>query len=150
MSGSVSTLTMTTTIRTSLLTAALLQVLATAQQPSCSPTLTANYAAPSMAEGYVARLVANNLTSPRGIKFDTSGALLVVEEGVGITALNFDDSGDDCVTTTSRKLVVDEPTLNHGIEMSEDGSILYASSGESLWSWQYSGMLLLSATMQNG
>ncbi|KAK4636173.1 hypothetical protein CLAFUW4_02112 [Fulvia fulva] len=131
---------MTNPIRTSLLTAALLQTLATAQQPSCSSTLTADYAAPSMAEGYVARLVANNLTSPRGIKFDKSGALLVVEEGVGITALNFDDPEDGCVSTTSRRLVVDEPSLNHGIEVSEDGAVLYASSGEALWSWECDGI----------
>ena len=131
---------MTNTIRTSLLTAALLQTFATAQQSSCSSTLTSSYAAPSMADGYVARLVANNLTSPRGIKFDNSGALLVVEEGVGISALDFEDSGNDCVSVMRRKLVVDEPSLNHGIEMSEDGETLYASSGEALWRWGYDGM----------
>ncbi|EME49000.1 hypothetical protein DOTSEDRAFT_162972 [Dothistroma septosporum NZE10] len=129
---------MTSTVQAFLLAAALAIAVATAQQPSCSPTIAADYAAPSMASGYVARLVASNLTSPRGIKFDNSGALLVVEEGVGVTALNFDDAGNGCVTTSSRKLVVDEPTLNHGIEMSEDGVVLYASSGETLWSWRYS------------
>ena len=53
---------------------------------SCSPTLTASYPAPSLADGYVARLLANDLTDPRGIKFDIHGALLVVEPSIGITA----------------------------------------------------------------
>ncbi|KAF2173252.1 hypothetical protein M409DRAFT_62814 [Zasmidium cellare ATCC 36951] len=124
---------------------ALLQALAanaqsssSSSQPSCSPTLTASYATPSVAEGYIARLVAQNLTSPRGIKFDSQGALLVVEEGRGISALNLVDSGNDCVSVSGRKLVVDEPTLNHGIETSGDGSVVYGSSGETLWSWEYS------------
>ena len=65
---------------------------------ACSPTLTAGYAAPSVASGYAARLVATGLTSPRGIKFDTDGNLLVVEEGVGITALRFDEGSGSCVS----------------------------------------------------
>lgn len=108
--------------------------LATAQS-SCSSTLSASYPAPSVAEGYVARLVAQDLTSPRGIKFDSDGALLVVEEGVGVSALTPMGEDGDCMTLGNRKLVVDEPSLNHGIEMSEDGKILYASSGETLYVW---------------
>lgn len=107
-------------------------------QASCSPTLTAKNGAPSVASGYVVRLVANNLTLPRGIKFDTQGNLLVVEQGVGITALTIVDAGKDCLSVGSRKEVVNEATLNHGIDISADGSTLYASSGDTLWSWGYS------------
>ena len=105
---------------------------------SCTSTLTASYSAPSVASGYVARLVANDLSTPRGIKFDTEGALLVVESGTGITALNFVDAGDGCVSFGSRRTVISDSMLNHGIEMSTDGSTLYASSPESVYQWNYS------------
>lgn len=106
---------------------------------SCSPTLTASsHAAPSVAPGYVARLVANNLTTPRGIIFDKQGALLVVEQNTGITALNFVDAGSDCVSVSSRRTVINDTTLNHGIEISNNGSILYASSSEAVYQWHYS------------
>ncbi|KAK3068855.1 hypothetical protein LTR53_013262 [Teratosphaeriaceae sp. CCFEE 6253] len=105
---------------------------------SCSPTLTASYAAPSVAAGYVARLVANNLTDPRGIIVDSQGALLVVEQDVGITALSLVDSGQDCISVGSRSTVINDPTLNHGIAFSEDGATLYASSPEAVYAWDYS------------
>ncbi|KAK0268334.1 hypothetical protein LTR35_015628 [Friedmanniomyces endolithicus] len=110
----------------------------TAVAASCSSTLTASYAAPSVASGYVARLVANNLTKPRGIKFDSNGALLVVEQDVGITALNLADAGQGCISVSSRRTVINDATLNHGIELSADGNTLYASSPESVYSWAYS------------
>lgn len=107
---------------------------------SCSPTLTASHAAPSVADGYVARLVANNLTSPRGIKFDSQGALLVVEQDSGITALTLVDAGQNCLSVGSRRTVVNDTTLNHGIEISSNGTTLYASSPEAVYSWDYSPM----------
>lgn len=105
---------------------------------SCSSTLTAAYAAPSVASGYAARLVATGLTSPRGIKFDTAGNLLVVEEEVGVTALRFEDDGDGCINLASKETVVAGASLNHGIELSEDGTTLYASDSDKLYSWSYS------------
>lgn len=98
---------------------------------SCSSTLTASYAAPSVASGYAARLVATGLTSPRGIKFDTAGNLLVIEEEVGVTALRFEGNGA-CVNLVSQDTVVSGATLNHGIELSGDGSTLYASDSDKL------------------
>jgi len=106
---------------------------------SCTPTLTAaSHAAPSVAAGYVARLVANNLTAPRGIKFDSQGALLVVEQNSGIVALTLTNTSEDCFSVSSVKTVVNDTTLNHGIEISSDGSTLYASSAEAVYSWDYS------------
>lgn len=95
-----------------------------ASSSSCSATLTAKYPAPSVFSGYQARLVANNLTSPRGIKFDNAGNLLVVEQGKGVTALSFNDT-NGCVSVSSRKTVVSEPELNHGIvsQRSNDESL---------------------------
>jgi len=105
---------------------------------SCSSTLTASYAAPSVASGYSARLVATGLTSPRGIKFDTAGNLLVIEEEVGVSALRFEDDGDGCPNLASKDTVVADTSLNHGIEISEDGNTLYASNSDKLYSWDYS------------
>jgi glucose/arabinose dehydrogenase len=105
---------------------------------SCSSTLTASYAAPSVASGYSARLVATGLTSPRGIKFDTAGNLLVIEEEVGVTALRFEDDDDGCLNLASKDTVVADTSLNHGIEISEDGNTLYASNSDKLYSWDYS------------
>lgn len=73
---------------------------------SCSPTLTANHTAPTVASGFVARLVATHLASPRGIKFDSEGHLLVIESGTGMTALTLKDSGNGCISESSRKTVV--------------------------------------------
>jgi glucose/arabinose dehydrogenase len=104
---------------------------------SCSATLTAGYATPSVASGYVAKLVANNLTAPRGIKFDSQGHLLVVEQDVGITALTFSTSSQDCMSVAQRKLLIDNTALNHGIEISSNGTMLYASNPEAVFAWNY-------------
>jgi glucose/arabinose dehydrogenase len=105
---------------------------------ACSPTLTADYAAPSVASGYTVRLIATGLTSPRGIKIDTEGNLLVVEEGVGITALRLNNGSGSCVNVASQDTVISDESLNHGIELSIDGNTLYASSSNELYSWDYS------------
>lgn len=101
---------------------------------SCS---TPSYPAPSLADGYVARLVTNELRSPRGIKFDSNGALLVVEQGHGITALNLEHSDDGCVSVKSTRSVVDDSSLNHGIEVSANGDYLYASDPGNAYRWKY-------------
>ena len=105
---------------------------------ACSPTLTASYPAPSVAKGFVAHLVANGLSKPRGLKFDSAGNLLVVESGVGVTALTFHNTSANCLTVSKKTTVVTNSSLNHGIEMSFDGHTLYASSSTALYSWPYS------------
>lgn len=121
-----------------ILATAALPLLSLAQSQSCSSTLSADYPAPSVADGYIARLVANDLTSPRGIKFDSSGALLVVEQDVGITAITFSDPDNGCVSETNRKAIIKDSTLNHGIEVSDDGETLYASNPGAVYRWDYS------------
>nr|POE47656.1 hypothetical protein CFP56_00987 [Quercus suber] len=120
----------TTTIASLLATAVIAQ-----SSSSCSSTLTASYPAPSVAAGYVARLVAQNLSMPRGIKFDASDNLLVVESGKGVTALTFTTADGQCISESSRKTVVSDGTLNHGIEV--NGSTLFASSTDAVYSWAY-------------
>lgn len=110
----------------------------TSNSGSCSSELTTNHSAPVVADGYTARLVATNLTSPRGMKFDTEGNLLVVEQEVGIAVLRFEDDGGDCLRMTSKETLVAIDTLNHGIEISSDGNTLYASDSDKLYAWDYS------------
>jgi hypothetical protein len=134
------------------------QSLVSAQQEgSCAEALTPSYVAPAVADGYAARLIADSLTEPRSIKFDGQGALLVVQQNVGISVHNLVNGEDGCgelakfrgcemviwlilrcaVSVGSSKWLVNSTELNHGIELSEDGTTLYASTQEALYSWEY-------------
>jgi hypothetical protein len=94
--------------------AALPVVLAKSSSSSCSaPVLTASYPTPSVASGYEARIVASGLQSPRGIKFDTKGRLLVVEQDLGIQAITFNDGGGNCLSVQSKESVVDDGDVNY-------------------------------------
>ena len=100
-------------------------------------------------------LVATGLTKPRSIAFDSSGNLLVVQSGMEITSLAFQDSGDTCITIKNQKTVIRNPDvglpsihaftdafaytskLNHGLALSSDGKTIYASSSDAAYSWAY-------------
>ncbi|KAI9700179.1 MAG: hypothetical protein M1820_006847 [Bogoriella megaspora] len=105
-----------------------------------------------MAAGFQAQLVATNLTKPRGIKFDTSGRLLVVQSGHGLTTLELSDS-EGCVTVNSSRDLVTASSLNHGIEMTDDGKTLFASDPEAVYKWSYdpsSGRISTNSTIIKG
>lgn len=116
---------------------ALLPALSLAQSSCSIATSSASYAAPSVAPGYVARIIANGLRRPRSLRFDSAGHLLVVEAGKGITALTLNDAGGACVGTRSSSAVLNDATLNHGIEISPDSKTLYASSSDKAMRWTY-------------
>ncbi|KAI4141464.1 MAG: hypothetical protein LQ341_003513 [Variospora aurantia] len=89
-------------------------------------------------------LVATGLTKPRSIAFDTSGNLMVVESGAGITNLVLQDNGGICLSVTDRKPVIRNSgvldslvQLNHGLALSQDGRVLFASTSEAAYSWDY-------------
>ncbi|KAI9804309.1 MAG: hypothetical protein M1833_007116 [Piccolia ochrophora] len=103
----------------------------------CSDVLTPVYPAPSVLPGYRAQLVADGLTEPRGILFDSVGHLLVVQQGVGISNLELEDNGGTCVNVGRKVDVVTSSDLNHGLALSADGMTLYASSADSVFSWSY-------------
>ncbi len=65
---------------------------------SCPAPLTVSYPAPVVASGWEYRLVAQNLTRPRGILFDSLGGLLVVDRGAGILRFPVDDNGLLCLS----------------------------------------------------
>ncbi|CAN9265928.1 unnamed protein product [Alternaria alternata] len=74
----------------------------------------------STAKGWKATKVAGDLTQPRGLIFDTLGNLLVVQNGLGITAHSVTPNG--CLT--SSKTLIPQRNLNHGIALSHDGKTL--------------------------
>lgn len=104
---------------------------------TCSNTLRPRYNNPVVAGGWAFRLVANGFTRPRGIIFDQSGALLVVDSRVGIVRLTLTDDGGTCLSVKTKTTVVNAPELNHGIALSGDGRILYASTADKVYSWAY-------------
>lgn len=79
---------------------------------SCPITISAAVAAPSVAAGFEASLVANGLYKPRGIAFDGHGHLLVLEQTAGIVALDLSDAGRSCVTSPSRHVVVNDTSVS--------------------------------------
>ena len=105
---------------------------------SCSTTLMPTSSIkPSVASGYQAALVATGVSNPRGIVFDSSGNLLVVQSGSGIASLQLQDSGGTCISVKSRKVILEAKALNHGLALSQDGKTLYASTPEAAYSWDY-------------
>ena len=52
--------------------------------------------------------------------------------------MTLNDAGHNCVSVATRRTVINDATLNHGIELSNDGATLYASSPEAVYSWDYS------------
>ena len=102
----------------------------------CGPQPT-NSIRPATASGYTYQLVSSGLQDPRGITFDSTGRLLVIERGVGrVAGITFREEGD-CIVEASREYVTEQgPELNHGIALSQDGT-LYASSNEEVFAWGY-------------
>ena len=79
---------------------------------SCLSTLTpTNSIKSSVASGYRAALAATGLTVPRGIQFDKSGNLLVVEQGVGLTSLHLEDNDGICISVKSQNSVVESTNV---------------------------------------
>jgi ABC-type Fe3+ transport system permease subunit len=85
--------------------ASLAPVAAQSSTTSCS-VLKPSYSAPSVASSYAAAPVATGLFKPRGILFDTSGRLLVVEQNRGIVALTLNNGGGTCLSVKEKKTVV--------------------------------------------
>ncbi|KAK0670184.1 soluble quino protein glucose/sorbosone dehydrogenase [Cercophora samala] len=106
-------------------------------QGACSDILVPRNPVPIVASGWQAQLVAGGLTKPRSIQFDESGALLVVESGKGVSRHRFTDNGGTCLHANHSHMLVELTQLNHGLALSNDGDILYASTAESVLAWSY-------------
>ncbi|KAK9435169.1 NHL repeat-containing protein [Metarhizium brunneum] len=93
---------------------------------------------PQTAPGVTFKVLANDLSKPRGVIADPKGNLLVVEAGAkGVRRIELDDGKglDTCVTKSSS--LVDDETLNHGIELSSDGKTLFVSSSTDVYAYDY-------------
>jgi len=116
-----------------LLVASQLALLTAAQSSCLSPSGSIR---PSVASGYALQVVATGLSTPRGIAFDSAGHLLVVEQGTGAISSHVLNETNGCVTVSSSSTVVRAGLqLNHGLQI--NGTTLYASSVESVYSWTY-------------
>lgn len=92
--------------------AALLFTPIDAQNANCSNVLKPSYSAPVVGSGWIAQLIVNNLTTPRGIIQDSSGHMLVVEKGVGIRRLTFNDNGGTCLEVSGSSSVVENSNVS--------------------------------------
>ncbi|CRK30530.1 hypothetical protein BN1723_014385 [Verticillium longisporum] len=104
---------------------------------SCSNSLTTSRSRPVVADGWSFGIVASELSKPRSILFDSNGALLVVDSGVGIKRLLLEDEGGTCMYAKTGSVIVESPELNHGIALSNDGRTLYASTPDKVFAWVY-------------
>ncbi|KAK7453287.1 hypothetical protein VKT23_011962 [Stygiomarasmius scandens] len=85
------------------------------------------------ASGFSASVIFSNLTTPRGIAFDSTGnTLLVVERGFGVTALSPSSSSPG---SWERSTVVQNTGFTHGIQI--EGSSLYVSTGAAVLVYEY-------------
>lgn len=77
----------------------------TASNLAATCNLKASYT-PIVANGWQAQLVAQGLSRPRSVLFDSNGHLLVVEAGSGISSLEFDDGGSTCLDIRKKTYLV--------------------------------------------
>ncbi|KHN98137.1 NHL repeat-containing protein [Metarhizium album ARSEF 1941] len=93
---------------------------------------------PQTAPGVEFKVLANDLVKPRGVIADCRGNLLVVEAGgKGVRRIELDDGKglDTCIAKSSS--LVDDETLNHGIELAPDCKTLFASSSTDVYAYDY-------------
>jgi glucose/arabinose dehydrogenase len=95
--------------------AAILYAVATVAQTGCSQVLVPANAVPVVASGWQAQLVAGGLTKPRNIAFDSTGALLVVESGKGISRHRFDDNGGTCLSSNHSHMLVEMTEVSESL-----------------------------------
>lgn len=86
----------------------------------------------TVAPGYSAQVLFSNLTTPRGITFDSEGNLLVVERGFGITAFTPTSTPSN---GWNRTVVIQDANFTQGIQI--EGNQLYASTGGDAWVFEY-------------
>jgi len=104
---------------------------------ACASTIAPQNAAPSVAPGFHVGVVANNLSRPRSIQFDSEGALLVVEASQGVRRITLTGDGSCVRQNGATQNLTDNTSLNHGLALSEDGRTLYASSASAVYAWDY-------------
>lgn len=82
---------------------------------ACPTVLTPSYSAPVVGSGYVAQLIVKGLKKPRGLLFDSNGALLVVQQGTGIVHITFSDNGGTCLVVKKTTKLIDDSNVRSPI-----------------------------------
>lgn len=98
---------------------------------------------PKFLDGIHGTVIYNGLNSPRGLRYDGAGHLLVVEAGKGVIALS--ENSEGCSGWT-KKVVVEDGSLNHGVMV--NGTALYASAPDNIYSWTYDPQALTVSNKQ--
>ncbi|PVI06796.1 Auxilliary activities family 12 protein [Periconia macrospinosa] len=93
---------------------------------------------PTWGSGFSGRVLLNGLSKPRGIIFDSANNLLIVEQSSGgVRHVTLTDNGGDDLCVASSKKLIDAQGLNHGIEISADGTTLFVSSKQNVYAYPY-------------
>ncbi|PPQ80786.1 hypothetical protein CVT26_015201 [Gymnopilus dilepis] len=98
----------------------------------------------STAPGFSAHIIFSNLTTPRGITFDSKQNLLVVERGFGVTAFSPVSSPSP---GWERAVVIQNPNFTQGIQV--DGEKLYVSTAGDTFLYQYNAATKSVASQTN-
>jgi glucose/arabinose dehydrogenase len=88
-------------------------------------------------DGFCAWQWASGLGEPRGIIVDDDGDVLVVTRPLGAIVLLHDDDADGVSGEGERVTMADGLGLTHSLAI--DGGYLYASSGTTVYRWDYPG-----------
>lgn len=74
----------------------------------------AQYEPTVVANGFATYVLANKLTSPRGLVFDKEGNLLVLEQVKGVSALKLKEE-NGCLSVESKTAVVNDLSVSSGM-----------------------------------
>lgn len=95
-----------------LATVTLLVVIASAQQCNFK-TLKSSYPAPVTDDNWNYSIIANELRRPRGILFDSEGALIVIDSGNGIIHFELDDEGGTCLQVKKKTTLLKKNNVSY-------------------------------------
>ncbi|KAG8738889.1 hypothetical protein FRC10_006406 [Ceratobasidium sp. 414] len=109
----------------------------------CQPYASLSFQFPPVnAPEVSSHVIYNGLTLPRGLRFDAADNMLVIENGLGVTALT--QRNDATCAGWEKRTVVSRTDLNHAVELGpgpKRGAVqnqyLYASSQERVFRWEY-------------
>lgn len=99
------------------------------------------HATPKLAAGWSAYpLKTSGLSAPRHLVVDSAGNLLIAGKTQGIVRVTTEVDDEGCVSEKESINVIEhdeELGINHGIALSEDGKLLFASSMTHVYVWDY-------------
>jgi glucose/arabinose dehydrogenase len=100
---------------------------------NCTGVPAARFPGYGIADGWTAVKLLGGIKQPRAVLFDPAGNLLVLQATKGVSVHTFGPDG--CIASTT--MLISNPALNHGLSLTPDGKMLYASSETTVWSWSY-------------